>query len=164
MPNQLNAVQSYQHTDSTLRLDCGGPCVTLTALTEKIIRVRLAPTGSFAARRSWAVTPPDESFPAVPLELEESKEKLVLRTAALSIPIPRAACRISFYDSQGRTFCADTEGLSWSAIEEHVACAKRIEPEEHFYGFGERTGRLDQLGERRTNWATDHHRYGPGDD
>jgi len=166
MYNQLNAIQSHQRAGNTLFLDCGGPRVAITALTEKIIRVRLAPQGSFNARRSWAITPPDESFPPVPLELTEKNGRLVLSTAALSIQINCAPCRITFHDLEGRPFCADTDGLGWSAVEgfQGVTCAKRIEPGENFYGFGERTGRLNQLGQRLTNWATDHHRYGPGDD
>ena len=32
---------------------------------------------------------------------------------------------------------------------------KRIEADEHFYGFGERTGFLDKLSEVKTNWTTD---------
>ncbi len=41
-----------------------------------------------------------------------------------------------------------------------VLCEKRIEAEEHFYGFGERTGQLDKLGQELINWATDQYRYG----
>src|SRR5437016_11843051 len=106
MCNYLNAIQSYRQAGRTLSLDCGGPRVALTALTEKIIRVRLAPTGVFTARRSWAVTPPDESFPGAPLELDEMDGDLVWRTPALSIHITRAPCRITFHDPHGRPFCA----------------------------------------------------------
>jgi len=41
-----------------------------------------------------------------------------------------------------------------------VAGWKRIEPDEHFYGFGERTGFLDKLAERQTNWTYDALDYG----
>jgi len=34
------------------------------------------------------------------------------------------------------------------------------EADEHFYGFGERTGLLDKLAERKTNWTTDALDYG----
>jgi alpha-glucosidase len=37
---------------------------------------------------------------------------------------------------------------------------KQIEPEEHFYGFGERTGFLDKRSEVKTNWTTDALDYG----
>ena len=41
-----------------------------------------------------------------------------------------------------------------------VAAWKKIEADEHFYGFGERTGLLDKLSERKTNWTVDALDYG----
>jgi len=41
-----------------------------------------------------------------------------------------------------------------------VAGWKKIEADEHFYGFGERTGLLDKLSDRVTNWTVDALDYG----
>jgi alpha-glucosidase len=41
-----------------------------------------------------------------------------------------------------------------------TAAWKQIEADEHFYGFGERTGLLDKLAERKTNWTVDALDYG----
>ncbi len=37
---------------------------------------------------------------------------------------------------------------------------EKIEANEHFYWFGERTGLLDKLSERKTNWTVDALDYG----
>ena len=56
-------------------------------------------------------------------------------------------------------------GIETESEPRRVACAKRIEDGEHFFGFGERTGPLDKLGRQLINWTTDPaHGHGPGTD
>ncbi|MFL5659480.1 MAG: hypothetical protein ACJ8CB_35510 [Ktedonobacteraceae bacterium] len=66
----LGVLHSYTRAGHTLILDYGGPHVAITVLTDRMIRVRLAPDGTFAARRSWAVVRADDAFPETPFEIE----------------------------------------------------------------------------------------------
>ncbi|GIV96760.1 MAG: alpha-glucosidase [Herpetosiphonaceae bacterium] len=167
-PTRLGAVRSWRREGRSLILECGGPSVAITILSPQIVRVRLAPEGTFAPRRSWAVTPPDETFPETPFEVREIDGELVVETGRFSVYIQRDPCRISFADHQGQRFCADSEGMGWTKAPDKqggVSCAKRIESGEHFYGFGERTGLLDKRSRRVINWATDPAtEHGPGTD
>jgi alpha-glucosidase len=150
-----------------LILDCGGPRVQVSILAPRLVRVRMAPDGAFAPRRSWAVAQPDEAFPEAPFSVREDGDTLVLDTGALSMRIARSTGAIAFADAQGKEFCADASGMRWSAIESGraVACDKRIAAGEHFYGFGERTGQLDKLGRTMIDWTTDPAwGHGPGTD
>ncbi|GAC1470343.1 MAG: glycoside hydrolase family 31 protein [Ktedonobacteraceae bacterium] len=154
----LGALQSYAREGRSLILDYDGPRVAVTILTDHILRVRLAPEGTFAARHSWAAARADNEFAETAFEIEESSQALVLRTTSLSVRIERERGNISFADAQGQPFCADDAGMQWSrsAAEPYrVACAKRIEAGEHFFGFGQRGGQLDKLGKHLINWATD---------
>ncbi len=164
----LGDLRTYTHEGCTLTLDYGGPCVAITVLTDRMIRVRLAPDGRFATRRPWAVVRPDDEFPEASFEIEESGQALVLRTVSLTVQIARDRGSISFADAQGQPFCADEAGMQWgqaTAGPRRVACTKRIEVGEHFFGFGERTGQLDKLGRRLINWTTDPAQsHGPGTD
>src|SRR5436190_20586993 len=164
----LGALRSYTREGQALILDYSGPRVAITVLTDHMIRVRLAPDGAFAARRSWAVAQADEAFPEASFEIEESGQALVLRTASLMLRIERDRGSLSFADAQGQPFCADDAGMYWgqaASAPRRVACAKRIEAGEHFFGFGERTGQLDKLGRQLINWTTDPaHGHGPGTD
>lgn len=164
----LGALRSYTRQGHALILDYGGPCVSITVLTDRMIRVRLAPDGTFAARRSWAVARADDEFPGVSFEIEESDQALVLRTDTLSVRLERDRGSLSFADVLGQPFCADKAGMQWDRTASgtsRVACTKRIEAGEHFFGFGERTGLLDKLGRKLINWTTDPtHGHGPGTD
>ena len=164
----LGALRSSTRAGRAFILDYGGPRVSITILTDRIIRVRLAPDGTFAAHRSWAVARTDDAFPAASFEIEESGQALVLRTVSLAVRIERDKGGLSFADAQGQPFCADEGGMYWgqaASESRRVACAKRIEAGEHFFGFGERTGQLDKLGRQLINWTTDPaHGHGPGTD
>ena len=164
----LGALRSSTREGRTLILDYGGPRVAITVLTDRMIRVRLTPDGAFAARRSWAVARVDDAFPEAPFEIEEPGQALVLRTASLTVRIERDGGSLSFIDAQRQPFCADEVGMQWSQAASgprRVACAKRIEAGEHFFGFGEHTGHLDKLGRQLINWTTDPaHGHGPGTD
>ncbi len=85
----LGALREWRSAGSALILDYGGPRVAITILTDRIIRVRLAPDGTFAARRSWAVAREDDAFPEASFEIEEPGQALVLRTASLMLRIER---------------------------------------------------------------------------
>src|SRR6266516_1439788 len=166
--NSPGALHSFMREGRSLVLEYGGPRVAITVLTERVIRVQLAPDGTFEARRSWAVARTDEDFGEATFEIEESGRELLLKTATLTVRIDRDRGRFSFTNIQGQAFCADEEGMQWERTESEprrVTCAKHIEDGEHFFGFGERTGPLDKLGRQLINWTTDPpHGHGPGTD
>ena len=72
--NSLRALHSSTRDGRSLILDYGGPRVAITILSDRIIRVRLAPDGAFLARRSWAVARADEEFGEATFEIEESSD------------------------------------------------------------------------------------------
>lgn len=174
----LPAIQSWERQAQSLFLHCGDSQVVVTILTPSLIRVRLVRNGQDVARRSWAVTVPDEQFAPVAYDVVETPQALQVypqspdqQTSNFSIHIQRNPCRISFVDQDGHVFCADEAGMQWveqpdeMAPRWSVACRKHIAAGEHFYGFGERTGQLNKRGYRLINWTTDPGtRQGPATD
>src|SRR5258708_28361734 len=164
----LGALRPFAPEGRTLILDYGGPRVAITVLHDRMPGGGWARGGGFAAHRSWAVARADDAFPEAMFEMEKSGHALVLRTASLTVRIERDRGSLSFIDAQRQPFCADEVGMQWSQAASgprRVACAKRIEAGEHFFGFGERTGHLDKLGRQLINWTTDPtHGHGPGTD
>ncbi|AGY58747.1 glycoside hydrolase family 31 protein [Gloeobacter kilaueensis] len=153
------AITSWTRHLRGVRFECGGPTLDLTVLAHDLVRVRFAPGGTFLPRRSWAVSRHDSEWPAVDFGFAERSEGFELTTEQLRIVVERATCRLGCFDPAGRAFACDSAaGLGWRTGQ--IAAWKRIEADEHFYGFGERTGLLDKRSERLTNWATDALDYG----
>jgi alpha-glucosidase len=150
----IGAVQAIQQDERQIRFKCGDPCLTISVLAPNLIRVRMTPTGEFLPRRSWAVAQADEEWPTVPFEVREKTDAVEIKTEQLSIVVYRDPCRIQCFDSAGQPFAQDADqAMGWRAGA--VAAWKRIEAEEHFYGFGERTGLLDKRSQVQTNWTID---------
>ncbi len=141
---------------------------------EGTARVRFTPSDSFAPRRSWSVTPPEESLSPVPFTAEETKEGFALVAGPLVVSVTRD-CRVSFADERGERFAADLAPPTWgeadimdTVIREkdnddwpagrartEVRLKKVMPAGEGYYGFGERIGLLDKRGRIVTNWTAD---------
>lgn len=155
----LGAVESVEIRDRSVLCHCQTATLMVTVLAANLVRMRLSPTGEFLPRRSWAVAKDDAEWTDVSVEITEQETAILLKTQQLTVQIDRDPGRITCYDNQGHPFAQDTDiGMGWSAS--GVSAWKQIEPDEHFYGFGERTGFLDKLAERKTNWTTDALDYG----
>ncbi len=117
------------------------------------------PTGELLPRRSWAVARADEEWSTVPFEVREKAEAIEIETKQMRLIVSREPCRLQCFDLAGQPFAQDADlGMGWRTGA--TAGWKRIEANEHFYGFGEPTGLLDQLSKIRTNWTSDAIDYG----
>ena len=155
----IGAVQAIQRNDRAIHFQCDNSYLAVSVLAPNLIRVRLAPTGKFMPRRSWAVTLDDEAWPMVPFDVQETDAAVEITTELIQVRVHREQCRIACFDKTGRPFAQDADmGMGWRIGA--TAAWKQIEADEHFYGFGERTGLLDKLAERKTNWTTDALDYG----
>ncbi len=150
----IGSIQSMRRIHQGLEIDCGGPKLLLSILAPNLIRVRFSPQGEFLPRRSWAVTVPDQDWGEGAFEVDETEAAIEVTTEQIRVVIQRDPCRMACFDRAGRPFAQDAgEGIGWRLGA--IANWKQIEPDEHFYGFGERTGLLDKRSERKTNWTFD---------
>lgn len=134
---------------STFYFDYGPGRLALTVLTPRLIRVRYAPDGQFAPRRSWAVAAPDEAFAPAAGTVTEAAAGWQVRTEAFAVEVDRAAPRVAGLAPDGRRFCEDAAPMRAAHADKYIA------PDERFYGFGERMGLLEKTGQRLVNWTTD---------
>ncbi|WP_066423426.1 glycoside hydrolase family 31 protein [Anabaena sp. 4-3] len=150
----VEAIEQHQHH---VFFKCGKPCLQISILAPNLIRVRMTPTGEFLPRKSWAVTQDDQQWVMVDFEVTEQADFVEITTQQLRLVVNRDPCRLQCFDLAGQSFAEDVN-LGWH--KGAIAAWKRIAANEHFYGFGERTGLLDQLATVRTNWTIDALDYG----
>ncbi len=151
---KIDSVQAFHLGERTIDFECGASRLIISVLAANLIRVRMSPTGEFQPRRSWAVTLDDAEWEKVPIEVWETDTTVEIATESVRVCVDRHKCSITCFDMTGRPFAQDADmGMSWRMGA--VAVWKQIEVDEHFYGFGERTGFLDKLSEVKTNWTMD---------
>lgn len=161
-------LQRSWRAGQTVFLDYGGPTLAVTVLTDFLVRIRLARAGAFAPRRSWAMTPPDESYPPSDYVMTEDDERITVTTGALAIAVTREGARVTIRERESGRIVVDdgpAGGPAWVTDGPAAWWTKVMPPDEHYYGFGERTGPLDKRGKRYTNWTINEYGdHGPGVD
>ncbi|ELR98242.1 glycoside hydrolase family 31 protein [Gloeocapsa sp. PCC 73106] len=152
--SSIETIKSVKVSDRHVDILCGKALLRLSILADNLIRVRFAPQGQWLPRRSWAVTVDDADWELVPFQFQETEKVIEIKTEQINVRIERDPCRIYYRDNNGQSFACDAEqGIGWRTGA--IAGWKKIEPGEHFYGFGERTGLLDKRSEIKTNWTID---------
>ena len=128
--------------------------MSVDALADDLLRVRIAPAGTFPEDASWVV-PPALRAQRVSVQPWNETDAAGFRTAALSVRIERAPLRLIVKNLQGQVL---SEDALQEAVELHgpaFTLHKQLPATEHYFGLGDKTGPLDRRGESFVNWNTD---------
>jgi alpha-glucosidase len=168
MEQRAGALREHRLHGATLMADYGGPVLAVTVVEEGVVRIRLAPRGSFAPRRSWSPIRPDEAVPPPAVRVTECGNAVELHSDLLVVRLEPNGGRVSVRDSRtGQVLLDDGAdgGPCWAEPPGPARWQHRMPAGEHHFGFGERTGPLDKRGRRYTFWCTDRFEgHGPGTD
>ncbi len=136
--------------------------LAITPLSDEVIRVRFTTAKSFGRDHSYAVIKRDPGASAV--KVEGGSASTTLATASLKVTIQHAPLRIAFTNAAGEGLDADDPERGLAIAGQAFRVARRLRDDEHVYGFGEKTGRLDKRGWKFSGyqyamWNTDTYAY-----
>jgi alpha-glucosidase len=135
----------------------GTATIRVTALTDEILRVRIA-RGAFPEDASWAVST-DVRRKTVQVE----PRGYGFQTRRLIVSIDPATLRLTVNDIQGKRVHADaTQPLSFAG--NSFTLRKTMPAGERYYGMGDKTGPFDRRGASYVNWNTDAWGFDRGTD
>lgn len=136
--------------------------LAVTPLGNDVIRVRFTTAKAFGRDHSYAVVNQDLGNSDAKVQI--GSRSTTLATRSLKVTIQHSPLRISFANANGQVLDADDpgQGISLSGAEYRVA--KALHVDDHVYGFGEKTGRLDKRGWRLGGynyvmWNSDTYAY-----
>lgn len=92
-------------------------------------------------------------------KITQNDDNITLITDSLKVIINKKPFQVKFYGADGQLINQDEPGLSTSWAGESVTTYKKLQPDEHFIGLGEKTGGLDRTGNGYTNWNMDVYGY-----
>jgi alpha-glucosidase len=128
------------------------------ALRDDVLRVRQAFNGTLSEDASWAVSS-QIRHQSVDVTVENSPEVTGFRTKMLRVRIDRRTLRLSVTDLQDNALVEDA--AEWP-VESHGAAFrvyKKMPPDEHYFGLGDKVGGLDRRGQSFRLWNTDAFRF-----
>ncbi|API93394.1 alpha-glucosidase [Virgibacillus pantothenticus] len=117
-----------------------------------IVRIVMNPTSNPDLNQSQTVVAKPESLK---ITEQESSEWIMLQTEKLEVTISKQPFRIAVKDLEGRVLVQEKErGMVFRENGEVMVCKEKTS-EDHFYGFGEKSGFLDKNGEKYEMWNSD---------
>jgi len=154
----LDVVTGARSLPNGIEIRSGTALMSVTAVRDDLIRVRVGPTGTLPEDASWAVLDPvrDQSRPGkITVKSEINEKTLGFATAKLHVAFTRQPLAMTVTDMAGHVISAD---LPEHPIEFHGASFrvyKQSPEDEHYFGLGDKPGPLDRRNQDFTNWNTD---------
>lgn len=163
----LGAVRTVEQAGRhQFRLSDVNSCVQVSVISDEIIRVRLAPNGTFLPDFSYALQ--EYPFEVKKADLKVEPENVVITTSSLRLAVNRKNFIFQFYDRKGTLLNADATPSHWEENIEfggyYLYSAKAIQDHENFYGLGDKAADLNLIHKRFTLWSTDSYAFEWGTD
>jgi alpha-glucosidase len=158
-----NAPKS-QEPDSTKALPNGievrhaGMLLQVLALRDDVLRVRLSANGVLPEDASWAV-PAEIRRQHVDVTPDAAPGTVGFHTKSLSVRIEPSTLRLSTADLSGNMLQEDAEGWPVEFHSGDFRVFKKMPPDEHYFGLGDKVGPLDRRDQSFRLWNTDAFRF-----
>lgn len=115
--------------------------VKLDFCTSEMFRIRSSWSRKFEANENLMVI--KYNWPNVAAKVEEKKDQFIISTAKILIKIDKTPFKIDVFDLKGKLLSAENNGAI-SKSETKVGVTKKLQADEHFFGFGERMDFMDR--------------------
>ncbi len=155
----VTAVTSFQRQRDGIAIKAGAVSLRITALRDDILRVRIAPGGTFPEDSSWAVLPGPrgKSVEVQAIDSQSAKGAAFVgfRTAALDVRVERNPLRLVVRDLAGNVISADAAGRPAEFRLGGFSLHKAMPLDEHYFGLGDKAGTFDRRNQAYTLWNND---------
>ncbi|WP_353134335.1 glycoside hydrolase family 31 protein [Pseudopedobacter sp.] len=157
----LDEIKSYSQSENTYYFYDGVAKVEVKVITDEIIRVRLAPQGTFLEDFSYAIAKKTHRISRH--QCIEEEDAYLVKTNTVTCKISKKDFLISFENREGKIMNADHSPMHWEENPDaggyYVYCTKQTESKEAFYGLGDKASTFNLRGRRFTNWNSDTYAF-----
>ena len=157
------AGSSYKIDGSRAEFISGnGSVLELKLCSSSVVRVRFAPDGKLQEHRSFAVV--NEDLEEVGMSVSEQEACYEIFTDKLRIRIDKDPMSLKIYDKYQKLLFSDCADRGRAVDGTRKVEYKILRRDEHLFGLGEKTGKLDRRGEQYKMWNSDKPCYSTVED
>lgn len=150
--HDIGNMKDFKKNDQGITIECEQGHVNVEFYRSDIVRIVMNPVERPTMASSFALVKESEN---TGVEAIENDESILLKSSKIKLVINKQPLRILSYDRNDIPLVLESEcGMAYNDQRE-VICFKKKYDEDHFYGFGEKTGFLNKRGEKYTMWNTD---------
>lgn len=151
---RLDRVTASRPIPNGIEIHSGPAILTIEALRDDVLRVRVGPAGQLPEDASWAVLPAAREA-GVPVTQENSGATLGFHTAKLRVALHRDPLELHVTDLEGHVVAEDFPARPIEYHGNSFRVYMRSPADEHYFGLGDKPGPLDRRNEAFTDWNTD---------
>jgi len=126
----------------------GKALISVTALRDDVLRIRIAPDGGLPADESWAALP-EARGASVAVTPDGASG---FHTKSLSVRIDPKSGAVQVTDPAGKII---SSGIDWRRDGQGFRLDFALDPATHIFGLGDKMGPLDRRGRHFSLWNTD---------
>lgn len=148
----IGSLLTFHQNGSLFTIQCQHGFVSLLFYRDDIVRIIMNPSSEPSFKSSVALVKQPDS---VKVQLDELDEKITLTSPKLIVELHKSPLRVCVKDNNENILVTESElGMGYTSTNS-VFCFKDMDRDDHFYGFGEKTGFLDKRGEKMMMWNSD---------
>ncbi|QNR82969.1 glycoside hydrolase family 31 protein [Pedobacter riviphilus] len=131
----------FKKTDNTISFLTTKGEVKLEFCTPEIFRFRSSWNGKFDANENLMVI--NYNWANVAVKVADKKDHFLLATSKLVVKLYKSPFRVDVFDARGKLLSSEVNG---GVVKENtrVGVTKKLQADEHFFGFGERMDFMDR--------------------
>ena len=158
---RLGAVSKVEQHGQTLLLQDVNARLEVTVVSENIVRLRVAPHGTFLPDFSYGRKPAE--FAPERVDWRETPEAYALHLPGFRLEIDREGMNTRIVTTEGQVLAEDGQGPNWEENTDfggyYVHWQRKMAADECFYGLGDKASDLNLAGRRFTLWSTDSYAF-----
>lgn len=153
----LKEVTDVRSSGKSYYFSDGTSTVEVRVVSDEIIRVKMAPQGTFLEEFSYAVQTKD--FRTSRIDFSEDETYYKVSTNTITCLVRKDNFLISFADRDELILNEDVAPMHWEENADfggyYVYCTKKLQEGEDFYGLGDKATEFNIRGKRFELWGTD---------
>lgn len=138
--------------EKTLEIQCENGYVSINFYRDDIVRIIMNTKTMPIKKSSFAVIKEPEECK---INISDTDEQIIISSNKLFLNIKKKALKISIFDEYNRLIVDEAQNSMKVMENKELLCYKKMDKEDHYYGFGEKTSFLDKRGEKMTMWNSD---------
>jgi alpha-glucosidase len=150
--HHLGDVQGVETLKDGMVLTSGKAKVRIIAVRDGIVRVRVAPTGTFPKDFSWAIV---QAPDAPSVSVEEGTREVRMVAGDVTVLVNKTPLLIKFLNKSGATILEDEPSLPMAWDGDNIHVWKRMPVDENYFGLGDKAGHMNRRNRSFTMWNTD---------
>ncbi len=151
-PVAITRVGAVTPLPNGISVTADGGVMQITALRPDALRVRVARRSGLPEDASWAVLATARTARTT-VEQDTSATAVGFHTSALRVSLDRASATLRVTDLAGQLLQQDVRPVEFHGT--GFRLYKTMQPDEHFFGLGDKIGPLDRRGMAFTMWNSD---------